>query len=401
MFLRNVLLGSYLALMTHVAFAEINFREVQTQQAWEQALADAKSDGKLVFIDFYTDWCGWCKRMDQDTYADPNVASYYNQAFINIKVDAEKGFGPNLAQTFEVSGFPYFAFVNDKGSLNSSTSGYRKPDAFIQFAKMAVKSENEWSAQVKSWESGSMTTSELTKFTLAADKRNENELANAAFDKYFFMTSDEQKQTKEGFELISSFGYVIDSDAQNYLFKYKQAYTSLPDIGEEGFRAYLGQVLYFNSKVMIITDDYTKLDQIVNKLAPHLLTTETTIDKLKFDLKAYFLIEGQKWSSYIAEVDKKYTEITNTNFEAFSGLIAYHITEQKSDSDEFNQANVRWSKSLRDFRKNYATQFTYSIAKYRAGDTEGALSGLEKARSLTNDQEQLETLDNIINSLKE
>ena len=44
---------------------------------------------KKLLIDIYTDWCGWCKRMDRDTYANPNIARYINTHFYAVKLNAE------------------------------------------------------------------------------------------------------------------------------------------------------------------------------------------------------------------------------------------------------------------------------------------------------------------------
>ena len=53
--------------------------------------ADVKGDknDKLIFIDFYTDWCGWCKRLDQSTYTDARVIDEINKYFVPVKFDAE------------------------------------------------------------------------------------------------------------------------------------------------------------------------------------------------------------------------------------------------------------------------------------------------------------------------
>jgi len=46
-------------------------------------------NAKRVFIDCYTDWCGWCKRMDKDTFSDTTIAKIMNHYFYNVKFDAE------------------------------------------------------------------------------------------------------------------------------------------------------------------------------------------------------------------------------------------------------------------------------------------------------------------------
>ncbi len=55
----------------------------------EQAYKASKVVDKPLFIDVYTSWCGWCKRMDQTTFKDPAVVSYLNANFHPVKFDAE------------------------------------------------------------------------------------------------------------------------------------------------------------------------------------------------------------------------------------------------------------------------------------------------------------------------
>ncbi len=56
----------------------------------EEAAKLAEKDGKKILIDVYTDWCGWCKKMDQSTYSNAKNISYINQHFHAVKFDAEQ-----------------------------------------------------------------------------------------------------------------------------------------------------------------------------------------------------------------------------------------------------------------------------------------------------------------------
>jgi len=55
----------------------------------QDALRKSKSDPKKIFVDVYTSWCGWCKKMDKSTFEDPAVVSYVNVHFYPVKFDAE------------------------------------------------------------------------------------------------------------------------------------------------------------------------------------------------------------------------------------------------------------------------------------------------------------------------
>lgn len=56
----------------------------------EQAEAASKKEPRKVIVDVYTDWCGWCKRMDQTTFSNPVIAEYINQNYYAVKLDAEQ-----------------------------------------------------------------------------------------------------------------------------------------------------------------------------------------------------------------------------------------------------------------------------------------------------------------------
>ena len=55
----------------------------------KEAMEKEKTAPRPVILDFYTDWCGWCKHMMKTTYGDPNLAAYINQNFYPVKFDAE------------------------------------------------------------------------------------------------------------------------------------------------------------------------------------------------------------------------------------------------------------------------------------------------------------------------
>ena len=57
---------------------------------FEQAIKESQKNKKKVFIDVYTDWCGWCKKMDATTFANPKIAAYVNQYFYAVKFNAEQ-----------------------------------------------------------------------------------------------------------------------------------------------------------------------------------------------------------------------------------------------------------------------------------------------------------------------
>lgn len=102
---------------------------------WNEVLALAKKENKSIFLDISTSWCGYCKKMKANVYTNTEVAKYYNSAFLNISVDAEKGEGIELAKKYGVKGYPTFVFINPDGSLAKKISGYHRSEKFLELGK--------------------------------------------------------------------------------------------------------------------------------------------------------------------------------------------------------------------------------------------------------------------------
>lgn len=104
-----------------------------------EAIEQAKKENKQIFIDFFTEWCGPCLTMAETVFILPEVADVYNSKFVNLKIDAEKGEGIELAKKFGVRSYPSYIFVNPKTGEMSHRSGGNKPaEDFIADTKGAL-----------------------------------------------------------------------------------------------------------------------------------------------------------------------------------------------------------------------------------------------------------------------
>ena len=109
-------------------------------RSFNDGMAEAKKSGRKVMIDVYTSWCGWCKKMDKDTYSDATVADYLNKKYVAIKLDAESSNSllyqgkpyteRELAEAFGVNGYPSIIFLNETGEPITVYPGYADAGKF-------------------------------------------------------------------------------------------------------------------------------------------------------------------------------------------------------------------------------------------------------------------------------
>jgi thioredoxin-related protein len=124
---------------------------------WQEAteLASTEANPKKIFVDVYTDWCGWCKRMDKDTFQNPQVAAYMNENFYMVKMDGEgkepiefkgkkysyvpsgrRGYHELAAALLQGRlSYPTVVFLDERFNMLSPVPGYQKPEPFLNIAR--------------------------------------------------------------------------------------------------------------------------------------------------------------------------------------------------------------------------------------------------------------------------
>lgn len=138
---------------------------------WDEAttLAQTDKNPKKIFIDVYTDWCGWCKKMDKDTFQNAQVAEYMSKKFYMVKMDGEgkepiehkgkvynfvpsgrKGYHEFAAALMQGRmSYPTVIFLDEKLEMLSPVPGYQKPKPFLKIAKYFgddIYKEKDWKA---------------------------------------------------------------------------------------------------------------------------------------------------------------------------------------------------------------------------------------------------------------
>jgi len=109
-----------------------------TQGTWADALAKARLESKMVFLDAMTAWCGPCKMMAKEVFTDSAVGAFFNANFVSIKLDMERGEGIELSNRYKVWVYPTLLFVDHTGAVQHRTAGFQSVQAFLALGKTAL-----------------------------------------------------------------------------------------------------------------------------------------------------------------------------------------------------------------------------------------------------------------------
>lgn len=131
-------------------FGQIEFRE----GSWNDFLEMAKTEQKLIFVDAYAVWCGPCKRMSSEVFTQAVVGDFFNENFINAKIDMEKGEGPSLQNKYGVTAYPTLLFITPDGELLHNARGYQDADRLINNGEIALRKTNKADEFTKKYEEG-------------------------------------------------------------------------------------------------------------------------------------------------------------------------------------------------------------------------------------------------------
>ena len=204
------------------SFAQgVDFKELTMQEA----LALAGKEKMMIFIDFYTTWCGPCKMMSSEVFTQEQVGTYFNRVFVNMKVDAEKGEGVELAKKYQVRAYPTFVVLRADGTEVYRTSGARPAEEFIDKIRKGI--DPKWSPEglARRYKKGERTPELVNEYALLQMETGNIELGNQVIREYFNKLSDKKRVKPENLFLYTRYALNYRDPKADYMFAHKDRFV--------------------------------------------------------------------------------------------------------------------------------------------------------------------------------
>lgn len=347
--------------------------EIQFQHGpWQEILAKAAKENKLVFVDAYTTWCGPCKWMAANTFTDEAVAKFFNEHFINAKIDMEKGEGPEIAEKYQVRAYPTLLFISGTGELIHTAIGALDPAQFLELGNNVIDPNFASLHNMRAkFAAGETDRAFLAKYILALKEINEQfdaplaifrpGMAGAAlleddnwavFDAAFTkMDSDEAKYFLSH---LKEFGARHGEEAVNYKALMMYSAPMFEALYNAGTPAQ-----YEAARKVVINSG-------VDGAEVHALSIDTEWYRSQSDWAKY----AQAVTDYVAKSPDIYPNVLNN--------LAWSFYENVDDPKMLKNA-LKWATKAVEAEPGYANLDTKAMLQMKLGDTKEAIKTAKEA----------------------
>ncbi|MTB50505.1 thioredoxin family protein [Lewinella sp. W8] len=231
------------------------------QGSWEEALARAAAEEKLIFVDAYASWCGPCKAMAANVFPKKEVGDFFNANFINVKFDMEKEESVEFRKKHRAAAFPTLFFINGGNDVVHKTVGGKQVAALLKEANMALGKMDDLPALAARWEEGERSSNFVFTYVRAMVRQREPHL-RVAND---FLRSQSGPRDEATLRLIHVAATAADSRIFDLLVQERDRITEL--VGEEAFNSTVKRAVATTKDKALEYKDEGLLGTAVEKLA--------------------------------------------------------------------------------------------------------------------------------------
>ena len=231
------------------------------------SMADAKAlalkENKYLIIDGYTDWCGWCKFMDKNIYPLKEVGDFYNEHFIFVQMNMEKGEGKDVARQYRLQMYPSFLFFDPQGSFvhynfGASTSA----ESFIKVGRTAMDSLHNCRGLAYRFFRGEKDTAFLKEMINTISYYADSKITEKALAAYWEGIPENQLLEKGNWDMFKYYEADINSRAYNYFMAHQSECQERYRTKEDSNMLFLKAAFYI--KTAVDSHDETMLNKARN-----------------------------------------------------------------------------------------------------------------------------------------
>lgn len=364
--------------------------------SWAQVKEKAQKENKYLFLDCYTTWCGPCKYMANTIFPQEKVGEFFNENFINAKVQLDKtdkdseevkswyADGEAIAKEYNVRAYPTFLIFSPDGELVHRIVGGGDADRFLAIAEKALHPETQFYTQLKKYEAGEREPAFLKNLAVVAQDAYEQQLASELASAYLDTQTD--LYTRDNLEFLGKF--TTDSKSKGFRVMLNESARVDAVLGE-GAAAKAVNAIVLKEEVYAKIPRSMEIDLDSLKGAVAAKYPTIALDE-PFALMNVQLLQARKdWDAFqpaILDYMASYgAKVSPNQLNSF----AWTVFENCEDINCVSEA-LAWSKRSIDDTEGKTPAFidTYANLLYKSGNREEAITWQQKAVDLASADEK-------------
>lgn len=345
----------------------------------DSVLVKAGNEGKLIFIDAYTDWCKPCKWMSENVFTNDTVGKFFNENFINMKLDMDtkKEAGKKLAEKYQINCYPTYLFIDSDDNVVYRFSGGMPATDFITSSKKALNPLQQFSTLKNKYGSGMITSAEFLQYLVIREGSCLS--INDELSSYFETQDSDDLSSRGNWNILQRYTPPYDSKIFQYLIKHRIEFDmrySTDSVGNIIRTVYKKQI----SKYL----PYGKTPDTVSYYA-----LRQNIADLKFPESNELILTGDVWLYYNTGNWNAYAKnaityvndyVAKDDFGTLNNM-AWNFYEHV-DGQNYLDIATTWVQQSLQLRVGYFNLDTYAGLLYKRGKYEEALEQVTKALDL-------------------
>ena len=207
----------------NLAIAQDGVQFIQ-DKTWEEVLSIAEKENKIVFLDAYTTWCGPCKKMSREVFPLAEVGDFFNDKFINVKMDMEKEEGKKVARKYGIRAFPTLLFVNSDGDVVHRVAGFKSSEGLLQLGNDANSPTRQLAYMKRKYDGGNREADFLHNYAYARLETFSGEDYMKVANEY--LETQKDWATEKNLKFIFEFVKRTDAKMFDFLLENKTAFNA-------------------------------------------------------------------------------------------------------------------------------------------------------------------------------
>lgn len=285
--------------------AQTEFRHI----SFDEALAASKQENKPVFIDFFTTWCGPCRKMSTQVFPQKEVGDYMNATFIPLKLDAENE-APDLALKYGIQAYPTYIIVDGDGNEMARFTGAMEAGEFVDKLQASLDPERQPARIRERYAAGERDPKLVDAYAMLFMEARDEDSGFKVIDDYYKSLGDADRLKPENNFLFTKYTIDLNNDRAAFMMvnRDKFAPENAKDVNRHLARLYNSELNKYFSGYMYREGKFD--NAVYNQLKSDM--AELGLDKQRSTGVIFDLIEkrlGMNDAEYLDYCDARYNDL--------------------------------------------------------------------------------------------